>query len=430
MRVAVIGAGAAGLVTADELLVAGHRVAVFEQSRQVGGLWDYTDDVEDDPLGARPSRRIHTSLYSSLRVNLPRDLMPFEGYPFADAGRENRPRYPHHARVLDYLRRFALDSGVADRVRLGHRVQHVESDAGWRVDGERFDAVAVCNGHFSEPRVPDLPGFADFPGLALHSHNYRRPDDLAGRRVVVLGSSVSGGDLSRELAEVAQVFFSGRLFDQVPPLTDQIGRIKRCPPVDRFDGADVVLTNGERIGGVDAVLFCTGYWYRFPFLGSDLVSVGDNWVKGLYRQLVAVDHPTLAFIGLPFRIVPFPVFQRQARWFAKSLAGEFALPSLNERQRDHRREIAGLRAEGVAERHFHRLGDRQIDYLNRLAEQCGDLPMPKWFVSLWRAHNANARRYPADYRDRPLIVRGPTENALPTPTEIERSRAGTHRPNR
>ena len=81
VRVAVIGAGAAGLVAAHELRLEGHEVTVFEQSDRVGGLWNYTDEVEDDPLGQRPSRRIHTSLYESLEVNLPRDLMAFEGRP-------------------------------------------------------------------------------------------------------------------------------------------------------------------------------------------------------------------------------------------------------------------------------------------------------------------------------------------------------------
>ena len=76
----------AGLVTAHELGVEGHRVTVFEQSRHVGGLWNYTEAVEDDPLGQRPSRRIHGSLYASMRVNLPRDLMAFDGYTFDDAG--------------------------------------------------------------------------------------------------------------------------------------------------------------------------------------------------------------------------------------------------------------------------------------------------------------------------------------------------------
>ena len=410
MRVAVIGAGAAGLVTAHELGVEGHRVTVFEQSRHLGGLWNYTDAVEDDPLGQRPSRRIHGSLYASMRVNLPRDLMAFDGYTFDDAGggRDDWPRYPHHPRVLEYLRRFATDTGVGDLVRLDHPVRKVVRGDGWLVDGERFDAVAVCNGHFSEPRLPELPGLAEFPGVALHSHNYRRPDALAGKRLVVLGSSVSGGDLSSELAEVAEVFFSGRLFVNRPPLAEQEGRIRRCPPLAYFEGADVVLTNGERIREVDAVLFCTGYWYRFPFLASELVSVGDNWVKGLYRQVVAVEAPSLAFIGLPFRIVPFPVFQRQARWWARSLAGSFPLPDLNHRWRDHCEEVARLRSVGVAERHFHRLEDAQIDYMNRLAEQCGDRGVPDWFAALWREHNANARRHPKDYRDRPLQGGGPT----------------------
>ena len=410
MRVAVIGAGAAGLVTAHELRTAGHAVTVFEQSEHVGGLWNYTDSVEDDTLGQRPSRRIHGSLYESLRVNLPRDLMPFDGYTFDDAGGgcDDWPRYPHHTRVLEYLRRFADDTGVGDVVRFGHRVRRVVRDGGWLVDGERFDAVAVCNGHFSEPRVPAIPGLADFPGVVLHSHNYRRPEAFARRRVVVLGSSVSGGDLSRELAQVAEVFFSGRLFDHRPPLSRQSGRIRRCPPMASFDGADVVLTNGERIRDVDAVLFCTGYWYRFPFLTAESVSVGDNWVRGLYRQIVAVEYPSLAFIGLPFRIVPFPLFQRQARWFARSLAGDFSLPTLENRRRHHAREIARLRRSGVAERHFHRLGDAQIDYMNRLAEQCADQPLPGWFVALWREHGSNATRHPNDYRELPLKAHGRT----------------------
>ena len=413
MRVAVIGAGAAGLVTAHELRVEGHGATVFEQADDVGGLWNYTDAVEDDLLGQRPSRRIHGSLYESMRVNLPRDLMAFDGYTFDDVGggRDDWPRYPHHAQVLEYLRRFAVDTRVRDLIRFGHRVRRVVPDHGWLVDGERFDAVAVCNGHFWAPRVPELPGLRDFPGTALHSHNYRCNAAFKGRRVVVLGSSVSGGDLSREVGEVAEVFFSGRLFAGAPPLSEQTRAVKRCPPVDRLDGCDVVLTNGERIPGVDIVLFCTGYWYRFPFLNAQVVSVGDNWVKGLYRQLIGVRHPTLAFIGLPFRIVPFPFFQRQARWFARTLSGRFPLPTMAERRRTHRREIGELRKSGVAERHFHRMEDRQLAYLDRIAAQCGDEPVPAWFVALWREHNAQARRHPGDYRDRPLAARGPT--ALP-----------------
>ena len=38
LRVAVIGAGAAGLVSARELLREGHCVTIFEQGSEVGGV--------------------------------------------------------------------------------------------------------------------------------------------------------------------------------------------------------------------------------------------------------------------------------------------------------------------------------------------------------------------------------------------------------
>ena len=66
-----------------------------------------------------------------------------------------------------------------------------------------FDAVVVCNGHYSVPRRPALPGAARFPGRVLHSHSYRENAAYAGLRVVVVGASASGEDISREIALVA-----------------------------------------------------------------------------------------------------------------------------------------------------------------------------------------------------------------------------------
>ena len=408
MKVAVIGAGAAGLATARELLSAGHEVAVFEQSNGVGGVWAYSEEAEEDLLGRNPCQRIHSSLYQAMRVNLPRELMALEGFPFDDSpagGPPGHTRYPRHEAVLAYLKRFATASGVMSHIQFGHRVGEARghpSQDECLVDGTRFDAVAVCNGHYSEPRVPMLRGFEGFPGLAMHSHNYRRPDIFAGKRVVVLGASVSGADLSREIADVAEaVFFCGRAFHEMPALRSQTTTIKRLPPVERFEASTVVLTDGQRIERVDAFLFCTGYRYQFAFLKPPL-AVDDNWVKGLYRQLILCAQPRLAFIGLPFRVVPFPLFQRQARWFARLLNGKFALPSLAERRVERAREIRALRTAGTPKRHYHFLGDGQIDYLNQLARQCGDAPASERFARLWRAHNRHARRYPDDYRDRPL----------------------------
>ncbi len=381
-------------------------MTVFEQSDRVGGLWVYEEEVESDPLGQQPIKRIHGSLYASLRTNLPRDLMAFDGYTFdsAGGGDDRWPRYPGHAQVREYLVRFSRDCGIDERIRFEHKVALAAPTAdGWRVDDEHFDALAVCNGHFSEPIVPALPGFQGFSGTALHSHNYRRPEPFAGQRVLVLGSSVSGADLARELASVAEVHFSGRTFAQ-----SHTGEgIVRCPTALGFDGNDVLLAGGGRIRDVDAIVFCTGYHYRFPFLGAQR-RVHKNRVRNVYRQMLDIDHPNLAFVGLGFRIVPFPFFQRQARWFARLLAGAFELPRRSKMRDELATELWRNRKAGIAERHFHRLEAIQIEYLNRLARQCGDDPVPAWFGQLWDEHRANVLAKPGAYHELPIKARGPS----------------------
>jgi cation diffusion facilitator CzcD-associated flavoprotein CzcO len=51
---AVIGGGAAGLVAGKVLREEGHQVRILEQGSNVGGVWVYTDHVDDDPLGRKP----------------------------------------------------------------------------------------------------------------------------------------------------------------------------------------------------------------------------------------------------------------------------------------------------------------------------------------------------------------------------------------
>ena len=69
---------------------------------------------------------------------------------------------------------------------------------------EAFDALVVCNGHYSEPRIPAIPGSREFPGRQLHTHNFRENSGFAGQTVVVMGASASGQDIAREIAEVAK----------------------------------------------------------------------------------------------------------------------------------------------------------------------------------------------------------------------------------
>lgn len=59
MSQAVIGAGAAGLVTTRELLREGHQVTTFEQNDNVGGIWDYQEECETEDLLGRDTKRRH-----------------------------------------------------------------------------------------------------------------------------------------------------------------------------------------------------------------------------------------------------------------------------------------------------------------------------------------------------------------------------------
>lgn len=81
---------------------------------------------------------------------------------------------------------------------------------------QRFDAVVVANGHYSEPNIPTISGADVFPGLQMHSHNYRSPNVFTRQQVLIVGASNSGEDISREVGEVAaRVLVAARSW-QVP----------------------------------------------------------------------------------------------------------------------------------------------------------------------------------------------------------------------
>jgi cation diffusion facilitator CzcD-associated flavoprotein CzcO len=81
-KVAVIGAGAAGLAAARQIALEGFGPVIFEAAARLGGTWVYTEELESDPLSRNPDwHHVHTSMYADLRTNLPRDLMAFPTDP-------------------------------------------------------------------------------------------------------------------------------------------------------------------------------------------------------------------------------------------------------------------------------------------------------------------------------------------------------------
>ncbi|VVA92044.1 unnamed protein product [Arabis nemorensis] len=395
-HVAVIGAGAAGLVAARELRREGQSVVVFDREKQVGGLWIYSPKTDSDPLSLDPTRSIvHTSLYESLRTNIPRECMGFTDYPFVpsdDVSRDPR-RYPSHKEVLAYLQDFAKEFKIEKMVRFETEVVRVEPVNGkWSVrsknsggfsEEEIFDAVVVCSGHYTEPNLAHIPGIESWPGKQIHSHNYRVPDPFKDEVVVVIGNFASGADISRDICKVAnEVHIASRASgpDTYEKLPRHINNLWMHSQIDivREDGS-IVFQNGKMVYA-DTIVHCTGYKYYFPFLETNgYINIDDNCIDPLYKHIFPPAlAPGLSFIGLPAMGLQFYMFEVQSKWVAAVLSERVTLPSIDNMMEDLRLSYENLEALNFPKRYMHRLGRIQCEYLNWITEQCGFPHVEHW----------------------------------------------------
>ncbi|XVF51689.1 hypothetical protein PTKIN_Ptkin04bG0204700 [Pterospermum kingtungense] len=415
--VAVIGAGAAGLVAARELSREGHVVVVFERQDQVGGTWIYREEVDSDPLGLDPDRSVvHSSLYDSLRTNLSREVMGFLDYPFVSKhGESGDPRrFPGHGEVLRYLKDFATEFAIEKMVRFETEVVSVglQENGKWRVKSkergehvleEIFDAVVVCNGHNTEPHVADIPGVEAWPGKQIHSHNYRLPQPFQDQVVIVIGSSFSAVDISRDLAGIAkEVHVASR---SVPG-----GTYEKQPGYDNMwfhsmieraneDGS--IIFQNDKVVVADTIVHCTGYKYHFPFLETNgKVNVDDNRVGPLYKHVFPPAlAPCLSFVGLPLKVIPFVMCELQSKWIAAILSGRIALPPMEEMMKDIEAFYLRLKSSGTPNCYTHDLFHSQFEYYNWIAAQCGCSGFEEWRKLKHDDVSINRLARPDEYRD-------------------------------
>lgn len=320
----VVGAGPVGLAIAKAFKDAGIAYDHVEADDGVGGNWRH---------GVYESAHIISSRRTTEYADFP---MP-AGYP----------DFPSRAQLLDYFERFAATFGLTERLEPGTRVVHVRpvEDDRWEVtlqSGEcrRYKGIAICNGHHWDRRLPAYPG--TFTGELIHSKDYRRAEQLAGRRVLVIGGGNSACDIASEAARVAAVATISlrrgywflpktllgrpsvelvkpwmpiwlqrvvmrallrivvgryeeyglpapdhRLYEHHPTVSTEIlhylkhGRLAPRPDVRRFDGPTVEFMDGRR-EEYDLVVAATGYHVSVPFLAPGVLEV-----KGPIAQVVA-----------------------------------------------------------------------------------------------------------------------------------------------
>ncbi|MFF0359318.1 ArsO family NAD(P)H-dependent flavin-containing monooxygenase [Streptomyces sp. NA02536] len=178
--VVVIGGGQAGLAAGYHLRRRRLDHVILDAGTAPGGSWRHMWDS---------LHLFSPAPYSSL----PGRLMPVQvGEIHPDAGH-----------VVDYLtdyeKRYDLPVHHGTRVEAVRRDDDrllVEADSGtWRAR-----AVVSATGTWSRPFLPAVPGRGVFTGRQLHTVNYRRPDDFAGQRVIVVGGGNSGAQIAADLA--------------------------------------------------------------------------------------------------------------------------------------------------------------------------------------------------------------------------------------
>jgi len=176
--VLIVGAGPAGLATAAEVSQRGIPYRLFERGPSIATSW----------VNAYDSLALHTGRHLSTLTGLK--------YP-AGTG-----LFPTRAEFVDYLRAYVAHWRLA--IETNSDVTTVRRDgADWVavVNGteQRGRALVMATGIMSKPVVPVFPGQDAFGGEILHSVRYRRPGPFTGKRVLVVGTGNSGGDIAAEL---------------------------------------------------------------------------------------------------------------------------------------------------------------------------------------------------------------------------------------
>ncbi|GAV68483.1 FMO-like domain-containing protein [Cephalotus follicularis] len=421
-NVCVIGAGPSGLVAARELTKEGHIVVVLEQNHDVGGQWLYDPNVEgEDPLGRKKFQIVHSSIYASLRLTSPREIMGYTDFPFlVKKGRDTR-RFPGHKELWLYLRDFCDYFGLREMIRFDTRVEYVGmldygefgKDFKWvvrskqktaeKVVEEVFDAVVVATGHYSKPRLPSIRGMEAWKRKQMHSHIYRVPEPFCNEVVVVVGNSLSGQDISMELVEVAkEVHLSAKSLDITEGLSKVISKnanLHLHPQVDSLqEDGRILFVDGSSIIA-DTVLYCTGYSYAFPFLDiKGIVDVNDDRVGPLYEHTFPPAlAPFLSFVGIPRKIIGFPFFESQAKWIAQLLSGRRTLPSYNDMMQSIKEFYLARDVAGIPKHNTHDIAN--FESCDRYGDHIGFPHLEEWRKQLCISALVNADANLETYRD-------------------------------
>ena len=190
-KVVIVGAGMSGLLAGIRLKEAGIGFEIVERHGDVGGTW-------------------HQNIYPGCRVDSPNHTYSYSFQP------HDWPQFYSSQPVLrDYFRDCAERFGLRPHISFNTDVEAAtfdEASGRWRIDVRGQDgkadtliahAVISAVGQLNRPKWPDLPGQERYRGIAFHSTQWEHEHDLAGRRVLVIGTGASAFQFAPEVAREA-----------------------------------------------------------------------------------------------------------------------------------------------------------------------------------------------------------------------------------
>lgn len=360
--VAIIGAGPSGLAVLRAFEAARESgaevpdIVCYEKQADWGGQWNYNWRTGLDEYG----EPVHSSMYRNLWSNGPKEGLEFADYTFDEHFGRPVSSYPPRPVLWDYIAGRVEKSDVRRHIRFETAVRWVtydEQSATFSVTSahlptgrdttEVFDYVIVASGHFSYPNFPSFHGVETFGGPVMHAHDFRGAEGLRDKHVLVVGSSYSAEDIGSQAYKMGAASVTAS-YRTSPMGYDWPDGFTERPGIDRIEQNTVHFVDGSS-KEIDAIIACTGYLHKYPFLPESLALDSPNNVypEGLYKGVVWQRNPKLFYVGAQDQWFTFNMFDAQA-WFVRDLImGRTDLPD------------AAAREESMAEwkKKFEAIGD-------------------------------------------------------------------------
>jgi len=189
-RIAIIGAGHAGLCMGMQLLRAGiDDFVILEKGSSLGGTW-------------------RDNTYPGASCDAPSFLYSFSFAQKTDWSR----RFAWQPELLAYSAECAVRSGLLPHCRFNAAVVAARFDEArdvWGIelaDGGCVEARFVVSavGQLHRPATPAIPGRDEFRGVQFHSARWDHSVDLTGRRVAVIGNAASAVQFVPQIAPLVE----------------------------------------------------------------------------------------------------------------------------------------------------------------------------------------------------------------------------------